>query len=282
MKKTWVLLVLLMLALCLTLSACTSEEPLDENQNNEGQVDEKATDDSWTRIEEQGYFIVGLDDAFPPMGFRDENNEIVGFDIDLAKAVAEYLGVEVKFKPVEWSTVTLSLTGGDIDCIWNGMSVTEERLQTIDVSNSYVKSRQIIVTLAGSNLNTKADLADKIVGTQMGSSSITSLASDAATRDSFKELREYSTFTEAMMDLQNGRIDAVVIDSIAFYGDFNVKNPGAYSVMEENFGEEEMAIGVRKEDDAFTDKLNEALQALKDNGTAAEISITWFGEDILL
>lgn len=282
MKKTWLLIVVLMLALSLTLAACANDGALDEATNDEGQTDETTTDDSWTRIQEQGYFVVGLDDAFPPMGFRDENNEIVGFDIDLAKAAAAYLGVEVQFKPVEWSTVILSLTGGDIDCIWNGMSVTEERLESIDVTDSYVNSSQIIVTLADSGLATKADLAGKIVGTQMASSSIDALAGDTATRDSFGELREYATFTEAMMDLENGRVDAIVIDSIAFYGDFNVQNPTAYAVMDENFGEEEMAIGVRKADDAFTDKLNEAMQALKDNGTAAEISVNWFGEDILL
>jgi polar amino acid transport system substrate-binding protein len=271
MKKAWLLVVILMLALGLMLTGCapTEEEPA-------------VTDDSWDQIVEKGYFVVGLDDAFPPMGFRDENNEIVGFDIDLAKAAAEYLGVEVQFVPVDWSTVELSLTSGDIDCIWNGMSVTEDRLLVIDVSTPYVASTQIVVTLADSGIATKADLAGKKVGTQMASSSIDALAADAATRDSFSELKQYSTFTEAMMDLQNGRVDAVVIDSIAFYGDFNVKAPGTYAVLEENFGEEQMAIGVRKEDDAFTDKLNEALAYLQDSGTGAEISNTWFGEDILI
>lgn len=268
MRKSIVVLMVLAL-LAIILASCGSPKA--------------GTDDSWQKIQNKGYFILGLDDGFPPMGFRDENNEIVGFDIDMAKAVAEYLGVEVQLKPVIWDTVILSLTSGEIDCIWNGMSVTPTRLEQIDVSSPYVNSDQIIVTLAGSALKTKADLAGKTVGTQMGSSTLTALDSDPATRDSFKDtLRQYSTFTEAMMDLENGRLDAVVIDSIAFYGDFNVKAPGSFAVMEENFGTEDMAIGVRKEDNAWTDKLNEAMDALKANGKAAEISTKWFGENIVI
>lgn len=240
------------------------------------------SDGSWDKIQSNGKFVLGLDDEFPPMGFRDENNDIVGFDIDMAKAAAEYLGIEVELKPVIWDTVLLSLNSGEIDCIWNGMSVTEERKKEITFSKSYVNSDQIIVTLAGSAIKTKADLAGMVIGTQMGSSTLDALDTDPATRDSFGELREFASFTQAMMDLDNKRLDAVVIDGIAFYGDFNVKAPGSYNVLEENFGEEEMAIGLRKTDGAWIDKINEALAYLRSSGKAAEISKKWFGEDILI
>ena len=226
--------------------------------------------------------MLGLDDEFPPMGFRDENNEIVGFDIDMAKAAAEYLGIEVELKPVVWATVLLSLNSGEVDCVWNGMSVTDERKKEITFSRPYVNSNQIIVTLAGSDIKTKADMAGAIVGTQMGSSTLDALDTDPATRDSFGELLEYATFTQAMMDLDNKRIDAVVIDGIAFYGDFNVKSPGSYDVLEENFGVEEMAIGLRQSDTAWIEKINEALLYLRSSGKAAEISVKWFGADILI
>ncbi|MDO4582116.1 MAG: amino acid ABC transporter substrate-binding protein [Bacillota bacterium] len=280
MKKLMIIMLALMLVFA--FAACAAEEPAAAEDPAVEDPAAESADDSWTRIQEQGYFILGLDDSFPPMGFRDENNEIVGFDIDMANAVAEYLGVSVELKPVVWATVITSLTSGEIDCIWNGMSVTEERLQQIDVSEPYVNSDQIIVVPAGSDIATKADMAGKIVGTQMGSSTIAALDNDPDTKASFGELKEYDTFTAAMMDLDAGRLDAVVIDGIAFYGDFNVKSPGAYTVLEENFASEQMAIGVRKEDDAWTDKLNEAMNALKADGTAAEISIKWFGEDIVI
>jgi polar amino acid transport system substrate-binding protein len=121
-----------------------------------------------------------------------------------------------------------------------------------------------------------------VVGTQMGSSTLDALDTDPETRDSFGELREYATFTQAMMDLDNKRLDAVVIDGIAFYGDFNVKSPGSYSVLEENFGSEEMAVGLRTSDAAWIDKINEAFAYLRSSGKAAEISIRWFGDDILI
>jgi polar amino acid transport system substrate-binding protein len=216
------------------------------------------------------------------MGFRDEDNEIVGFDIDMARAAAEYLGVEVELKPVVWATILLSLNSGEVDCVWNGMSVTDERKKEITFSNSYVNSNQIIVTLSGSGILTKADMAGAMVGTQMGSSTLDALDTDPATRDSFGELLEYATFTQAMMDLDNKRLDAVVIDGIAFYGDFNVKAPGSYNVLEENFGAEEMAVGLRQTDLAWIDKINEAFAYLRSSGIAAEISTKWFGADILI
>lgn len=266
-----------------TVEATAPAETAQAPETEPPATEEPAADDSWTRIQAQGYFVLGLDDSFPPMGYRDDNNEIVGFDIDMARAVAEYLGVEVELKPVIWDTVIMSLTSGEIDCIWNGMSVTPARLEQIDISTPYVNSDQIIVALADrGDINSKADLAGKIVGTQMGSSTLNALDTDPETRDSFGELKQYSTFTEAVRDLENKRVDALVIDGIAFYGDFNVKKPDAYKVLDENFGTEEMAIGVRKEDDAWTEKLNEAFAALRENGKAEEISKKWFGADILI
>ncbi|MDR3121425.1 MAG: amino acid ABC transporter substrate-binding protein [Clostridiales bacterium] len=241
-----------------------------------------AADGSWEKIQQAGVFVLGLDDEFPPMGFRDEQNEIVGFDVDMAKAAAEYLGVKVELKPVIWDTVLMSLNSGEIDCIWNGFSVTEDRKKEVSYSKSYINSDQIVVTLTGSDITTKAGLAGMTVGTQMGSSTLDALDTDPATRDSFGELREYATFTAAMMDLDNKRLDAVVIDSVAFYGDFNVKSPEAYAVLEENFGREEMAIGVRQADNTWRETLNGALDYLRSSGKAAEISIKWFGKDVVI
>ncbi len=282
MKKIWLLLAIMLMAFALVATGCGAEDSADNGETGNNEEGNTAADTSWDDIVAKGYFILGLDDAFPPMGFRDENNEIVGFDIDLASAVAEYYGIEVKLQPVDWSTVEMSLNTNEIDCIWNGLSITEDRAKVMDFTDPYVASTQIIVTKADSDINTKADLAGKIVGTQMASSSISALETEPEVMDSFGELKEYDTFVNAMMDLDNDRVDAVVIDSIVFYGDFNVKNPTAYKALEENFGEELYAIGVRQADDTFTDKLNEAIKALKESGKAAEISEKWFGEDILL
>ena len=119
MKRKLALMVLLCFSTLLLLAGCGT-----------GSQKSAEADDSWQRIKEQGYFVVGLDDAFPPMGFREEGtNEIVGFDIDLAKEAARRMGVEVKFQPVVWDTVIETLNMGDIDAIWNGCTITEERLK---------------------------------------------------------------------------------------------------------------------------------------------------------
>jgi len=87
----------------------------------------ESTPTTWAEIEERGYFIVGLDDTFAPMGFRDNDGNLVGFDVDLAKAVSEKLGVEVRFQPIDWDAKVLELNSGNIDMIWNGLTITDSR-----------------------------------------------------------------------------------------------------------------------------------------------------------
>src|SRR5690554_1487206 len=120
-----------------------------------------AADNSLERIKEKGKFVVGLDDTFAPMGFRDEEGNLVGFDIDLARLVAERMGVEVEFKPVDWDGVILSLKSGLIDVIWNGLTITEERARQINFTEPYMNNRQVIVVRMNSDIQTKQDLAGK-------------------------------------------------------------------------------------------------------------------------
>lgn len=279
MKKSWLLIAIAILAVALVGAACTNaEEPADPDT----QEPTETVDDSWSKVEARGELILGLDDSFPPMGFRDENNEIVGFDIDLAEAVCDYLGITLTKKPIEWSTMTMSINTGEIDVAWNGTSITPERLEAIDFTDPYMNSTPIIVTLADSELVTKDDLAGATVGIQAESSALESVEKEPEVVESFAELRQYSTYVEAMTDLEIGRIDAVIIDSVAFYGDFQPNNPDAYKVLEGEFTPEQYAVGVKKGADTLREKLNEALQAVKDSGKATEISMKWFGEDLVI
>lgn len=233
------------------------------------------------KIQEQGSFVLGLDDSFPPMGFRGESGDIVGFDIDLAKEVADRMGVELKLRPVDWDGVILSLNKGDIDLIWNGMTITESRQEKIDFSEPYLANRQIVIVGADSDIASKADLAGKKVGVQMGSSSETAISREPDVMDSFDQLKKYADNVVALLDLQAGRVDAVVVDEIM--GRYYIaKKPGVYEVMGEDFGREEYGIGFRQEDDAFRRKVNAILNEMRADGTAAEISEEWFGEDIVL
>ncbi|HHY91582.1 MAG TPA: amino acid ABC transporter substrate-binding protein [Clostridiales bacterium] len=278
MKKKLIFLLIGILLISLVAVGCGSG---DTGQEEQGEQQEQQEDLSLEEIKEKGKFVLGLDDSFPPMGFRDEKGEIVGFDIDLAREVAERMGVEVELKPIDWSANILSLNNKDIDVIWNGLTITESRKKEIEFSKPYLANRQIIITQAGSDIKTKADLAGKIVGVQLGSSAEEALNADTETAETLKEIMKYGNYTEALLDLKAGRVDAVVMDEVV--GKYYIsKKPGEYAIAEEDFGYEEYGIGFRKGDIAFRDEVNRILDEIIADGTAAEISKKWFGEDIVL
>ncbi|SDE66695.1 amino acid ABC transporter substrate-binding protein [Sporomusa acidovorans] len=224
--------------------------------------------------------VVGLDDNFPPMGFRDDKNTIVGFDVDMAKEAAKRLGMEVEFKPIDWNSKEAELSGKRVDVLWNGLTITEKRKENILFTKPYMENRQIIVVDANSPIKTKADLAGKVVGAQDGSSSIEALEKDAATMKSFKELKKFGDNVAALMDLKAGRLDAVVVDEIV--GRYYIaKKPGEYTILKDNFGSEEYGVGLRKDDKELVGKLQKALDEMRKDGTSAKISQQWFGEDIV-
>ena len=271
MRRSLALIVVLCLAMGL-LVGCS--------QSDNGTPEPADTDTSWQEIQDKGYFIVGLDDAFPPMGFRDENNEIAGFDIDLAKEAASRMGVEVQFQPISWDAKDAELDSGNIDVIWNAFTITEERLQSFLFTKPYIEDHQIIVVRPDSTIATKADLAGKEIGIQAGSSAIEAVQADAATYETIKDsLREFDTNDMALRDLAGGGLEAVVVDEVV--GRYYLSNhPGEYKVLEDNFGVEAFGVGLRLSDQAFLAELEKALDEMKADGTAAEISNKWFGEDI--
>ena len=224
--------------------------------------------------------IVGLDDNFPPMGFRDEKNELVGFDIELAKEAGKRLGVEVTFKPIDWNAKEAELNGKRIDVLWNGLTITEERKANILFTTPYLENRQIIVVLDKSDIKGKADLAGKVVGVQDGSSAVEAVQKDEAAAKSLKELKKFGDNVTALMDLSAGRLDAIVVDEVVgrYY---TAKKPGEYRVLEENFGTEDYGVGTRKDDTELMGKLQKALDDMKKDGSAAAISSKWFGKDII-
>lgn len=224
--------------------------------------------------------VIGLDDNFPPMGFRDEKNALVGFDIDLAKEVGKRLGVEVTFKPIDWSAKESELNGNRIDVLWNGLTITEERKANILFTKPYLENHQIVVVTEKSPVTNKAQLAGAVVGVQDGSSAVDAVQKDEATAKSIKDLKKFGDNVTALMDLSAGRLNAVVVDEVVgrYY---TGKKPGEYRVLDENFGTEDYGVGVRKGDTELAAKLDKALDDMKADGTAATISTKWFGKDIV-
>lgn len=224
--------------------------------------------------------VVGLDDNFPPMGFRNEKNELVGFDIDMAREAAKRMGVEVEFKPIDWSAKEAELGGKRVDALWNGLTITEERKKNIDFTAPYMENHQIVVVAANSPIKTKADLAGKVVGAQEGSSAVDAVKKDDAVFKSFKEFKTFGDNVTALMDLSTGRLEAVVVDEVV--GRYYVaKKPADYAIIEDNFGTEEYGVGVRKGDTELHTRLDKALADMKADGAAAVIATQWFGKDII-
>ena len=224
--------------------------------------------------------VIGLDDSFPPMGFRDDKAQLVGFDIDLAREAAKRLGAEVEFKPIDWNAKEAELTGKRVDALWNGLTITEERKQNIAFTAPYMENHQIIVVPAGSAIQTKVDLAGKVVGAQEGSSAVDAIKKDGAVFQSFKEFKTFGDNVTALMDLSTGRLQAVVVDEVV--GRYYVaKKPEAYAVLDDHFGTEEYGVGLRKDDTELLGKLDKALADMKADGAAAKIAQQWFGKNII-
>lgn len=223
--------------------------------------------------------VIGLDDNFPPMGFRDEKNELVGFDIDLAREAGKRLGVEVSFKPIDWSAKESELNGKRVDVLWNGLTITEERKANILFTTPYLENHQIIIVTDKSPIKAKAELAGRIVGVQEGSSAVDAVQKDEVAK-SIKELKKFGDNVTALMDLSAGRLEAVVVDEVVgrYY---TAKKPGEYRVLEDNFGTEDYGVGVRKDDTELMGRIQKAMDEMKADGTSAQIATKWFGKDII-
>ncbi len=224
--------------------------------------------------------VVGLDDTFAPMGFRDENNELVGFDIELAQAAADKMGVQVEFQPIDWDTKETELESGKIDLIWNGFSKTPEREETMTLSQPYLDNRMIIIVPSDSDIAAKADLAGKTVGLQDGSSAADAVNADEMVSE-IGEIDTYDTNDLAFTDLKAGRVDAVVADEVL--AKYYIETSGSdFTILDEDFGSEVYVIAAKKGNTELMDSLDAALTELGEDGTAASISEKWFGENIYI
>lgn len=230
-------------------------------------------------IESGDKVVIGFDDTFAPFGFRNDQDEIVGFDIDLATEIFGRMDVEFEFQPIDWSTKETELSSGNIDMIWNGYTITPEREKLVLFSIPYFENRQIILVKEESDINSKSDLEGKVVATQAESSSLEGILKDEAfisTIDGGEPIT-YATFVEVFEDLDNGRADAIVVDeTLATYFLAQKGEAAIYRILEDDFGEESYAVGFRKSDQAFVTQFNAVLSAVQEDGTFKEIKNQWF------
>lgn len=238
--------------------------------------------DAWSKIDERGSIIMGLDDTFVPMGFRNNNGEFTGFDVDLAREAVKRLGLKIEFQPIDWNLKEQELDSGNIDLIWNGYSINEERKKKVSFTKPYLDNRQVIVVLSESDINTKEDLNGRIVATQNSSSSLSAMEGESAIEKfKNKEAILFDTYNEAFMDLEVKRVDSVVADQVLARYYIAERGSEKYRILEDDFGDEEYGVGLRLGDKTLLEKLNKVLDEMKEDGTAKEISKKWFGENIV-
>lgn len=232
--------------------------------------------------EESKKIVVGLDDSFPPMGFKDEKNEIVGFDIDLAKEVAKRLGREVEFKAIDWNSKEAELKSGRVDILWNGLDITDKRKENMLFSEPYMDNRQIVFVAKNGKVSVagEADLAGKTIGTQSGGTTEEYFENKPELKASIKEVKYYPDYINAFMDLENGRLDAVVGDEII--GRYYIsKHPDEIQAIDTVIGTvSQFGIAFRKDDQKLRDEVQKVFDEMKADGTVAKISEKWFAKDI--
>lgn len=242
-----------------------------------GSSADNGTDNSLQKVKDSGKLVLGLDATFKPMGYTNEKDEIVGFDIDVAEEVCKRLGVELVKQPINWDTKEEDLDGGRIDCIWNGMSVNPERAERMNLSEPYMQNKMVFVVPADSTAQSMSDLADKAIGVQNGSTAQTILK-DSSIGGTIKE-SALATNIEAMQQMDLGLVDAVFLDVIV--AEYEITMGGKdYRVLSDGLAEEEYAIGFRKNDNALRNEVQKILGEMKADGTLAQISTAWFGKDI--
>ena len=270
-------------AMVLSLAACGGAKTETTAAETTAEKKEETTTAAATAAETAaeaagGTLIVGFDQDFPPMGFVGDNGEYTGFDLDLAKEVASRLGLEYKAQPIAWDSKDMELESGNIDCIWNGFTITG-REDDYTWTTPYMANKQVFVVANDSDIKSQADLAGKVVEVQADSSAEAALKENQDLANTFGQLLTTPDYNTAFMDLEQGAVDAVAMDVIV--AGYQIKQRNAdFKILDDSLSEEEYGVGFKKGNTELRDKVQEALEEMAADGTLAKISDEWFGEDV--
>ena len=257
----------------------TSQAKESDSQETSGGSGETSGEAAQEEAESTGgTLIVGFDQEFPPMGFMAEDGSYVGFDLDLAQEAASRLGLEYQAQPIAWDSKDMELESGNIDCIWNGFTITG-REDDYEWTEPYMDNAQVFVVNGDSGIETLADLAGKVVECQADSSALAALNEDAELTATFAQLLTTADYNSALMDLEQGAVDAVAMDVIV--ARYQIQQGDAnFVVLDETLSSEAYAVGFKKGNTELRDQVQGALEEMAADGTMAEISEKWFGEDL--
>ena len=282
MMKKRLLSAVMASAMVLSLAACGGAKTETTAAETTAEKKEETTTAGTTAAETAeaagGTLIVGFDQDFPPMGFVGDNGEYTGFDLDLAKEVASRLGLEYKAQPVAWDSKDMELESGNIDCIWNGFTITG-REDDYTWTTPYMANKQVFVVANDSDIKSQADLAGKVVEVQADSSAEAALKENQDLANTFGQLLTTPDYNTAFMDLEQGAVDAVAMDVIV--AGYQIKQRNAdFKILDDSLSEEEYGVGFKKGNTELRDKVQGALEEMAADGTLAKIADEWFGEDV--
>ena len=267
--------------MALSMTACGSsnsaaETTAADTEAAESQAEETTAEEAKTT--DGGTLIVGFDQDFPPMGFVGDDGEYTGFDLELAQEVAKRLGLEYKAQPIAWDSKDMELESGNIDCIWNGFTMTG-REDDYTWTEPYMATQQVFVVANDSDINSQADLAGKIVEVQADSSAEAALKEAPELTATFKELLTTADYNTAFMDLEQGAVDAIAMDVIVAGYQIQQRNAD-FKILDDSLSEEEYGVGFKKGNTELRDKVQSTLEEMAEDGTLQEVSEKWFSKDV--
>lgn len=267
--------------MALSMTACGSsnsaaETTAADTEAAESQAEETTAEE--VKTTDGGTLIVGFDQDFPPMGFVGDDGEYTGFDLELAQEVAKRLGLEYKAQPIAWDSKDMELESGNIDCIWNGFTMTG-REDDYTWTEPYMANQQVFVVANDSDISSQADLAGKIVEVQADSSAEAALKEAPELTATFKELLTTADYNTAFMDLEQGAVDAIAMDVIVAGYQIQQRNAD-FKILDDSLSEEEYGVGFKKGNTELRDKVQSTLEEMAEDGTLQEVSEKWFSKDV--
>ena len=271
--------VLMAAAMVFTMAGCGSSKDADTSAKKETK-----TEDSKDKENSDKQFIVGFDAVYPPYGYKDDNGEYVGFDLDLAQEVCARNGWELVKQPIDWDSKDMELNSGSIDCIWNGFTMTG-REDDYTWSKPYVDNSIVVVVKEGSGIEKKEDLAGKVVAVQADSSGLAALTDEEDNEEnlklaaSFSDLQQVADYNTAFMNLEAGAVDAIVVD--IGVADYQLESRTGFVMLDDKIRTEQYAVGFKLGNEELRDQVQSTLDEMVKDGTFDDIAKKWDLSDMV-
>ncbi len=271
--------VLMAAAMVFTMAGCGSSKDADTSAKKETK-----TEDSKDKENSDKQFIVGFDAEYPPYGYKDDNGEYVGFDLDLAQEVCARNGWELVKQPIDWDSKDMELNSGSIDCIWNGFTITG-REDDYTWSKPYVDNSIVVVVKEGSGIEKKEDLAGKVVAVQADSSGLAALTDEEDNEEnlklaaSFSDLQQVADYNTAFMNLEAGAVDAIVVD--IGVADYQLESRTGFVMLDDKIRTEQYAVGFKLGNEELRDQVQSTLDEMVKDGTFDDIAKKWDLSDMV-